>query len=83
MALWKVNRLMDERAQSRSGVYAAAKDGLLTKPIKIGPRASAWPSEEVQTIARAQVAGWSDDQIRALVRQLEAARLADAPALAS
>ena len=74
MAMWKVSVVMAETAESNSGVYAKSKQGLLTRPVKIGPRASAWPSEEVQAIMRARIAGKTDDEIRDLVRRLMAAR---------
>jgi prophage regulatory protein len=43
-------------------------------PVSIGGRSVAWPEQELQAVNRARVAGKSDDEIRALVRQLEADR---------
>jgi prophage regulatory protein len=48
--------------------------GLFTPPVALGPRCSAWPSHETEAIIRARIAGQSDDEIRALVKQLVAAR---------
>ena len=48
--------------------------GLYTPPIKIGPRASAWPDDEVEILNAARIAGKSDQEIRELVCKLVAAR---------
>ena len=58
----------------RSTLYARIKAGLWTKPISIGARAVAWPLSEVETLNAAKIAGKCDDEIRALVRELESAR---------
>lgn len=58
----------------KSSLYRDVKNGLLTPPVDIGLRASAWPDNEVQAVIRARIAGQNDEQIRALVRQLIAAR---------
>lgn len=59
---------------SQSGHYAYCAEGLFTKPIKIGKRASGWPASEVAAINAARIAGKTDDEIRALVRKLMSAR---------
>lgn len=59
--------------QSRSAGYKACHEGLLPAPIRVG-KASTLPSDELQAIIDARVAGHSDEQIRALVDQLMAAR---------
>lgn len=61
---------------SQSGHYADCASGLYTKPVKIGPRASGWPASEVAALNSARIAGKSDDEIRALVATLTAARAA-------
>jgi prophage regulatory protein len=61
---------------SHASIYSAIHDGLFTMPVQIGQRAVGWPSEEVQAIIAARVAGKSDADIRALVDQLHAARCA-------
>ncbi len=55
------------------------KQGLLPILICIGPRASGLPESEVQEIAAARVAGYSDDQIKALVVQIHERRKLAAP----
>jgi prophage regulatory protein len=48
--------------------------GLLPKAVKISERASAWPSDEIDAINRARIAGKSEDEIRQLVTDLERQR---------
>jgi prophage regulatory protein len=59
---------------SRSTIYLRITQGLWTKPVKLGPRASGWPSTETDALNNARIAGKSDDEIRALVKELEMAR---------
>lgn len=58
----------------RSAQYADVAAGLLPKPVKLGLRAAAIPSYEVEAVLGARIAGQSDDQIRKLVKKLVAAR---------
>ena len=69
-------RVLQANGQSRSTLYLRIAEGLWTKPVNIGPRAVGWPASEVAAINAARIAGKSDDQIRALVTRLEAARTA-------
>ena len=55
-------------------VYEDIRDGLMTKPIKLG-RSSRWPRHEHQAIAAARIAGHSEEQIRRLVDDLHALRV--------
>lgn len=63
-----------ESGLSRSTIYLRIAQGLWTKPISLGARAVGWPSSEVAAINAARIAGKTDDEIRALVIKLEAAR---------
>lgn len=54
-------------------VYEDLRAGLMTRPVKIC-RSSRWPRHEHQAIAAARIAGASDDELRALVEELHAAR---------
>ncbi len=54
----------------RSTIYDAIDKGLLVPPVAIGERSVAWPSNEVEAIISARIAGQNDDEIRALVRRL-------------
>jgi len=59
----------------KSTLYLRINQGLFTKPVKISARSVGWPESEVSTINAARIAGKSDEEIRQLVRKLEAARL--------
>jgi len=72
-------RLPAVKAQSgysRSTIYLRISQGLWTKPVSLGARAVAWPAGDVAALNAARIAGKTDEQIRALVLKLEAARLA-------
>jgi prophage regulatory protein len=58
----------------RSTLYSRIAIGLFTKSVKISRRTAGWPSREVDALNAARIAGKSDEQIRALVRKLEAMR---------
>jgi len=59
---------------SRSTIYLRISQGLWTKQISLGPRCIGWPANEVSTLNAARIAGKTDEEIRALVVRLEAAR---------
>jgi prophage regulatory protein len=59
---------------SRSTIYLRIAQGLFPKPVRLGERARGWPDGEVDSLNAASIAGKSDDEIRALVAKLEAAR---------
>ena len=61
------------RNEARATTYLRIQQGLLTKPVKLG-RSSAWPEYEIEAINAAIIKGASDDEIRALVKELHAAR---------
>lgn len=60
--------------KGRSAQYADIKDGLLPSPVKLGMRAAAIPSHEVDAVLLARIAGRSTLEIRALVKKLLLAR---------
>ncbi len=60
--------------RSHASIYNAIKVGLFTTGVAIGQRSRGWPSEEVQAINAARIAGQTDEQIRKLVNRLHAKR---------
>lgn len=64
--------------RSNASIYQRVRAGLFTKPVPIGQRAVGWPDSEVKAIARAHIAGRTDDEIRELVKHLHQQRLAQA-----
>jgi prophage regulatory protein len=75
-----INLLRIDRVKERIGhcanstVYLHVNDNLITKPVKIGPRASAWPEHEIDKIVAARISGKTDDEVRKLVKELTANR---------
>jgi prophage regulatory protein len=63
-----------ESGLSRSTIYLRISQGLWPKQVNLGPRAVGWPSDEVAAINAARIAGKTDDEVRALVARMEAAR---------
>lgn len=59
---------------SRTTIYRRIQQGLFTKPVAIGGERVAWPANEIEAINNARIAGKSDEEIKLLVTQLEAAR---------
>lgn len=78
-----LKRAKDARAQfgvAQSTFYDWQASGLMPPGIQLGARSVAWPQCELDQIAAARIAGKSEDEIRALVRDLVAARAqADKP----
>ena len=66
--------VLSERGRSRSAHYLDIQQGLFTRPVAIGVRAVGWPADEVAALNVARIAGKTDDEVRALVVKLEAAR---------
>ena len=63
-----------ESGLSRSTIYLRIAQGLWTKPVSLGGRAVGWPSRESSALNAARIAGKSNEEIRALVLELESAR---------
>ncbi len=63
-----------ETGLARSTIYLRISQGLWPKPVSLGARAVGWPAGEIDALNAARIAGKSEDDIRALVEKLEAAR---------
>ena len=63
-----------ESGYSRSTIYLRMSQGLWTQQIRLGPRCIGWPASEISALNAARIAGKTDEEIRALVVKLEAAR---------
>ena len=70
----RIPSVKSESGLSRSTIYLRIAQGLWTKPVSLGARAVGWPSNEVEAINTARIAGKTDEEVRALVAKLEAAR---------
>ncbi|MCK5681611.1 AlpA family phage regulatory protein [bacterium] len=73
-SIMRIPKVKSVSGLSRSTIYLRMTQGLWTKPVSLGPRAVGWPSDEVEAINAARIAGKSDEEIRTLVTKLEAAR---------
>jgi prophage regulatory protein len=60
--------------RSDSSVSNAVRDGVLTRPVQLGPRAVGWPDYEINAIGAARIAGRTNEDIRALVLRLHVNR---------
>ena len=60
--------------RSRMSIYRAVREGMFTRPVRIGMNAVGWPDHEVALWVAARVAGKTPDEIRALVAQLHEMR---------
>ncbi len=59
---------------STATYYEWISKGLMTPGVSIGLRSVAWPDHELQKLARARVAGQSEEEIKSLVQSLIVAR---------
>jgi prophage regulatory protein len=75
-SIWRLPTVQAETGYARSTLYLRISEGLWTRPVRLGGRAVGWPAQEVAALNAARIAGKSDDEIRALVAELEAARVA-------
>lgn len=75
-AILRMRAVLDARGIEKSQQYLDIQSGLFTPPIKLGAKAIGWPQSEVAALNAARIAGKTNDQIRALVQQLVAARAA-------
>ena len=66
--------IWERKGTGRSTTYKEIAEGLWPPRVRLGPRAVGTPEHEADAVIAARVAGKSDDEIRALVRSLVAAR---------
>ena len=59
---------------SRSTIYLRISEGLFPRPLLLGRRMVGWPESEIGAVNAARIRGASDQEIRALVASLVAAR---------
>ena len=70
----RLDVVLDSNGLSESSFRRDIRKGLATRPVKLGARASGWPANEIAVLNAARIAGKSQDEIKAIVIQLEAAR---------
>jgi prophage regulatory protein len=72
--IYRLPKVKAETGYSRSTIYLLIQQGLWPKPVSLGSRAVGWPGAEVAAINAARIAAKTNEEIRALVAKLEAAR---------
>ena len=70
----KKTTVLSANACCKSQLHLLINKGLYTPPVSIGDRAVAWPSNEVESLIKARIAGKTHDEIRLLVKELIAKR---------
>ncbi|NDF98916.1 MAG: AlpA family phage regulatory protein [Chitinophagia bacterium] len=76
MQMEPLSSVLKKKSDSRTSLYKQIKEGLFPPGVKLGARRVAWPDYEVESVLKARIAGQTDDQIRALVAELQANRKA-------
>ena len=66
----------DDRLAAMADALLHIAQGLWTKQVSLGSQCVGWPAHEVAALNAAHIAGRTDEEIRALVANLEAARTA-------
>ena len=66
--------VIDQSGLSRSSIYDLAQRGLFPPPVKAGPKLALWVRSEISAWCAAQIAGKSEDEIKALIMSLVVAR---------
>ena len=77
LTLRPVTRVVDAPAKAglkKTGWFAGVKAGLLPPPFRLSERCCVVYDDEIAAVVAARAAGRSDEQVRALVAQLVAAR---------
>ena len=74
VSILRITDVLPVRGRARSTHYLDIKQGLFTQPVLIGLRAVGWPASEVAALNAARITGKTDEEIRGLVVELEAAR---------
>lgn len=82
LVLLRLEVVLERHGSSRSRFYDAITKGMMVPPVKRG-KISLWPAHEIEALNRAETAGASAEEIRALVKQLLAQRAAMKPKLAA
>lgn len=70
----RLPKTIQKTGLSRSTIYGLVKSRLFPKQIKLSPRTMGFIEGEVDAIINARIAGKSEEEIKALVIELEEAR---------
>lgn len=70
ISLLRLDTVVSPRGRSRPQLYVDIKRGVMTPPVRLGCKLSAWPSHEIDALNRTEIAGASPDELRTLVQRL-------------
>jgi len=73
--LLPISKITTAYSRGKSSIYSDIHAGLFPRPVKVGAKSSRWPNHEVEALIRAHIEGYSEEQIRQLVAELEANRI--------
>ena len=75
LSLLRVPVVMARTGLCRASLYKRISAGLFPRPVKaFGRQRAGWPSDEVETLIRAHVAGASESRIAELVAEFHTRR---------
>lgn len=74
LSLLRREQVQQRTGLARSTIYKMITVGEFTPPIKIFGKAVGWPSNEVDALYAARIAGKAEHEIRCLVARLKADR---------
>lgn len=72
----KKSAVLEQTSLSHSNLYNRIRRGIFPSQVKIG-KTSVWIQQEINRICQAIALGYTDDQLKALVTELEAKRKLD------
>jgi prophage regulatory protein len=70
----RLPELIKRSGLSRTSIQRAVANGILPRAVAVSERCRAWPSNEIDAVLQARIAGRSDEELRELVRAMIAAR---------
>lgn len=75
MTILRITGVLEKTGyQAQASIYNRIRAGTFTRPIQIGQRAVGWPSDEVDALTAALIAGASTAELVELVDKLHALR---------
>ncbi len=72
----RMPRTKQKTGLSNGAVYHHMQQGMLPSSIRIGTKAVAWIESEIDAVMKARIERRTDDEVRELVKKLEADRAA-------
>jgi predicted DNA-binding transcriptional regulator AlpA len=66
--------LTERTGSSKAQINRDIANGLFPSAVKLGPKARAWPEEEIADLMAAKAGGATEAELRELVGSMEAAR---------